>query len=43
MGMKKTILPWIVLGGGLTGMTIALLLQWYCNLPHTASAVTGVF
>src|SRR3954447_25096576 len=38
MGMKKTILPWIVLVGGLTGTTIAILLQWYVNSPHTQAA-----
>src|SRR5438132_539305 len=38
MGMKKTILPWIVLGGGLTGLTIVILLQWYVNSPSTQSA-----
>src|SRR5690349_14923761 len=42
MGMKRTILPWIVLGGGLTGLTIAILLQWYVNSPHTASADLGL-
>src|SRR5947209_17157238 len=35
MGVKKTILPWIVITGGLTGLTIATLLQWYVNSPHT--------
>lgn len=38
MGMKKTILPWLVLGGGLTGLTIAILLQWYVNSPSTQSS-----
>jgi hypothetical protein len=38
MGMKKTILPWIVLGGGLTGLAIAILLQWYVNSPSTQSS-----
>jgi hypothetical protein len=42
MGMKSTILPWIVLGGGLTGFGIAILLQWYVNSPHTASADLGL-
>ena len=42
MGMKRTILPWIVLGGGLTGLTVAILLQWYVNSPHTASADLGL-
>ena len=43
MGMKKTILPWIVLGGGLTGLTIAILLQWYVNSPITQSSALYVF
>src|ERR1051325_4381356 len=38
MGMKKT----IVLGGGLTGLTIAILLQWYVNSPFTQSAALYV-
>jgi Protein of unknown function (DUF3341) len=38
MGMKRTILPWIVLGGGLTGLGIAIFMQWYVNSPHTQSA-----
>ncbi|MEI8194885.1 MAG: DUF3341 domain-containing protein [Phycisphaerae bacterium] len=43
MGMKKTILPWLVLGAGLTGLTVAAVMQWYVNSPHTASAATGWF
>lgn len=35
MGIKKTILPWIVLGAGLTGLTLGILLQWFVNSPHT--------
>ena len=42
MGMKKTILPWLVLGGGLAGMTIAIVLQWYTNSPMTQSADLGL-
>jgi hypothetical protein len=42
MGMKRTILPWLVLGGGLTGMLIAILLQWYVNNPGTVTAYTGL-
>lgn len=38
MGIRKTILPWIVLGAGLTGCTLGLLLQWYVNSPHTQMA-----
>lgn len=41
MGMKKTILPWLVLGAGLTGLTVAVVMQWYVNSPHTASAEAG--
>ena len=40
MGMKKTILPWLVLGAGLTGMTIGILLQWYVNNPGTQTSAT---
>ena len=43
MGMKKTILPWVVLIGGLTGLAIAILLQWYVNSPHTESAHLYIF
>ena len=38
MGVKRTILPWIVLGGGLTGLALAIFMQWYVNSPHTQSA-----
>ena len=31
MGIKPTILPWLVLGAGLTGLVGGLLLQWYTN------------
>lgn len=31
MGIQPTILPWIVLGGGLTGCTVGLILQAYTN------------
>ncbi|HET6251239.1 MAG TPA: DUF3341 domain-containing protein [Tepidisphaeraceae bacterium] len=31
MGIKPTILPWLVLGAGLTGCAGGLILQWYCN------------
>jgi hypothetical protein len=38
MGIRKTVLPWIVLTMGLTGLAIAITLQWYVNSPHTQSA-----
>ena len=31
MGIKPTILPWLVLGAGLTGLAGGLLLQWFTN------------
>src|SRR5512135_3895131 len=31
MGIKRTILPLIIFGGGFTGALSGLLLQWYCN------------
>ena len=31
MGIKPTILPWIVLGAGLTGATLGFLVQWFTN------------
>ena len=41
MGIRPTILPWLVFGGGLTGFLVALGLQWYVNSPATASASAG--
>lgn len=31
MGISMTKLPWFVLGGGVTGASVALLLQWWTN------------
>jgi mono/diheme cytochrome c family protein len=31
MGIKRTILPLLIFGGGFTGTVGGLLLQWYCN------------
>lgn len=31
MGIKPTVLPWIVLGAGLTGLATGILLQWWTN------------
>jgi len=31
MGMRPTVLPWLVLGAGTTGGLLALLMQWYLN------------
>jgi hypothetical protein len=41
MGIKPTILPWLVLGGGLTGLTTAIWLQWYCNAFDYQFLISG--
>lgn len=41
MGIKPTILPWIVLGGGLTGCGGALLLQWWTNAFDYEFLISG--
>jgi Ni/Fe-hydrogenase subunit HybB-like protein len=43
MGIRATVLPWLVLGAGLAGCGAAVFLQWYVNSPHTASAAAGIF
>ena len=34
MGVRPTILPWIVLGAGITGAILGALLQWYTNATN---------
>lgn len=41
MGIKPTILPWIVLCGGLTGCTVALVLQWWTNAYDYRFLISG--
>lgn len=41
MGIRPTILPWIVLGGGLTGVTAAILMQWWMNAVDYPLIVSG--
>ena len=36
MGIRKTILPWLVFFGGITGTTLAIAMQWYFNASHWA-------
>jgi mono/diheme cytochrome c family protein len=40
MGIKPTILPWLVFGAGLTGCTVAVLLQWGTNAVQIDYGVT---
>jgi len=42
MGVRPTILPWLVLGAGLAGCAAATALQWYCNSPQTANPAAGL-
>jgi mono/diheme cytochrome c family protein len=41
MGIKMTVLPWIVLGAGLTGLATAILLQWWTNSYDYAWLISG--
>jgi hypothetical protein len=41
MGIKPTILPWLVLCGGLTGCVGGLVLQWYCNAFDYQFMISG--
>lgn len=41
MGIRPTILPWIVLGGGLFGLIGGLVLQWYCNAYDYPVLISG--
>ncbi|MFH5802530.1 quinol:electron acceptor oxidoreductase subunit ActD [Alienimonas sp. DA493] len=42
MGIKATILPWIVLCGGLTGCATGLLMQWYLNGSEELANEVGI-
>jgi hypothetical protein len=41
MGIKPTILPWIVLGMGVTGLASAIVLQWWCNAFDYPFMISG--
>ena len=41
MGIRMTILPWIVLGAGLCGLATAILLQWWTNAYDYRWLVSG--
>jgi hypothetical protein len=41
MGIKPTILPWLVLGGGLSGLIGGLALQWYVNAYDYQFMISG--
>src|SRR5580704_15819333 len=41
IGIRPTILPWLVLGGGLVGLIGGLLLQWYTNAYDYPFMISG--
>jgi mono/diheme cytochrome c family protein len=41
MGIRPTLLPWLVLGGGIAGAAVALLLQWWTNAVDYPIVVSG--
>lgn len=41
MGIKPTILPWMVLGGGLTGCSGGILMQWWMNAIDYPYLISG--
>jgi hypothetical protein len=41
MGTKPTILPWLVLGGGLVGLVSGLVLQWFTNAFDYRFMISG--
>lgn len=41
MGIRPTILPWLVLGGGLSGLVGGLALQWFCNAYDYPIIISG--
>lgn len=41
MGIRPTILPWLVLFAGLCGMTTGLVLQWYANVWNYPFLISG--
>ena len=41
MGIRPTILPWLVLGGGLSGLVGGVVLQWFCNAYAYPLLISG--
>lgn len=41
MGIRPTILPWLVLGAGIAGALVALLMQWYLNATSFPFVIRG--
>ncbi len=41
MGMRPTVLPWLVLGAGIAGGAVALLMQWWMNAVSYPLIISG--
>lgn len=41
MGIRPTVLPWLVFGAGLTGAIVAMLLQWWTNAVDYPFLISG--
>jgi mono/diheme cytochrome c family protein len=41
MGIRRTLLPWVVFGAGVTGALLAFLMQWWMNGIDYAYVVSG--
>jgi hypothetical protein len=41
MGLEDTRLPWVVLGAGATGLTVAILMQWWMNAVDYQLNISG--
>lgn len=41
MGIRRTVLPWIVLGAGIAGAAAALLMQWWMNAVDYPIIISG--
>lgn len=41
MGIKRTVLPFVVFGAGVTGLSLALLMQWWMNAHDYKLVISG--
>lgn len=41
MGIRPTILPWLAMGAGVTGLIVALLMQWWTNAVDYPLNISG--
>ena len=41
MGIRPTLLPWLVLAAGIAGAAVALLLQWWTNAVDYPLVISG--